>query len=195
MSLKNVKKIVLINFLGFMMIACSSSNDIQTTKPHQGHIQASFTELARTQLENIYDINMPLSGEIEHITPEPGDSVKKDQIIAQLILLPWQQNVLETQAKLDQINIHHTLQQRELKRQEDLYKKGFVNQSAIDNIRSQVKTLKTQLQQAKASLSIAQYHLKLTTIRSPIDGVILKRRDKNGYRKEAIYFKLGILMN
>lgn len=170
--LRNFTKTILI--LAVFLAACSNSS-IQTTQPHQGNIQQSFTELARTQLENVYDINMPLSGEIERIKFKPGDSVKKDQTIVQLTLDPWQHIVLEAKAKVNNLEILYEQQLKEVERLTKLYKQNFVSQADIDNARFKMKASNALLKQAKEALSIAQYHLKLTTIQSPIDGIILKR--------------------
>ena len=96
---KSLKLIAFGLLISSICIGCTKPR-INTSKPHHGKIQQSFTELAKTKLKNIYDINMPFSGELARITLSPGDEVKKGQVIARLIQLPWAEYANRAQARL-----------------------------------------------------------------------------------------------
>jgi RND family efflux transporter MFP subunit len=172
--LKNIKTIILMTVLTVCTTACSRSNT-PLTQPYYGNIQESFTELARTQLENTYNINMPLSGELERIHLKPGDPVQKNQVVAQLVREPWENAVTDSRAIVRHAHTLHEQQLQELKRIKELHQQKFASQADLDNAQFKTNALQALINRAEATLSTAEYNLKLITIHSPIDGVILKR--------------------
>ena len=64
-------------FLFFILIIATSTlfaaPKLELIKPHYGSIQSSFTELARTRLDKVYEINMPLTGQLKRINLQVGD--------------------------------------------------------------------------------------------------------------------------
>ena len=178
--LKNIFKhsiyILMVSFILLMLSACSSSNSgIKTIKPYKGSIQQSFTELARTKLNKIYDIDMPLSGDLARIQLQPGDNVKKGQVVSYLVQLPVQQAVRESFASLKLVEALYKNQLLTLHRQHQLKRSGFVSQSTFDQTVSYAKAYRAQIEKDKANLIVARYNLKRSVLRSPINGVILNR--------------------
>ena len=79
--LGNCKKLVIFGVL-LIWVCSGSAASIQTLKPHLGTLQKSFTEPAKTHLENTYSINMPITGKLERISMREGDKVKKGEVVA-----------------------------------------------------------------------------------------------------------------
>jgi RND family efflux transporter MFP subunit len=158
----------------YLLCTACSQPTIPTLQPTRGNIQQSFSELAQTRLEDVYNVNMSLSGDIGYIDLEPGDTVKKDQKIAQIKLLPWQQVVTSAEATLKSVKINHQKSAIDLERMQTLYKKGFIAKADLDTSISDEKEKQSQLDTAESDLAVAKYNFELTTIRSPIDGTILQ---------------------
>jgi HlyD family secretion protein len=172
-----LKKIAIL----FAIVFISNANAaLKTIFPHQGAIQKSFTDLARTRLEHRYDINMPLSGKLERIKLQEGDRVAKGQIITKLTRKPWLQAVNKAKGQLELFKEWYRLRNKILRRDEILRRKSFVSQQELDKSRSYVKMLLAQIYNDQASLIIAKYDLKRSTLRSPINGIILKRYTEGG---------------
>ncbi|MBN1684850.1 MAG: efflux RND transporter periplasmic adaptor subunit [Gammaproteobacteria bacterium] len=163
--------ILILTFLS----ACSQPEKASIIQPHYGSIQKTFTELARTRLDKIYDINMPLTGKLARIQLEPGDHVKQDQILAYLIQTPWLEAVQESRARTATMHALYLNEKRQLERQEVLAQKGFATASILDEIRSRMQAWQAQIKESEAHLALMLYNLKISVLRSPVDGIILKR--------------------
>ena len=57
--------ILLVIFFCILLSGCLRKSTIKTTHPVRGKIQQSFVEKAKTRLDKIYDINMPITGKLE----------------------------------------------------------------------------------------------------------------------------------
>jgi HlyD family secretion protein len=77
--------------------------EVEGIHPRKGEIQESFTEPARTRLAKTYPIAMPVAGRIERIDLEPGDPVKKGQVLAKYDLVPFQAALAEAQAAVREL--------------------------------------------------------------------------------------------
>lgn len=174
---KILTKIAIVSMAIFIANANAA---IKTINPHKGAMQKSFTDLARTRLENVYAINMPLSGKLNRISVQEGDAVQKGQVVVQLVQKPWLEAVGKAQGQLDTFNQWLILRKKILNRDEALYKKGFVTEQELDKSRAYVKMLLAQIESDQANLKITKYDLEKATIYSPINGIILKRYIEGG---------------
>lgn len=171
-----------IIFLGLACLALSacSNNSLKTVKPYRGKIQASFTEKAKTKLENTYYINMPLDGILKRVGLLPGASVKKGQIVAQLDQLPLAEAVKKADAKLAAMQAYYDNQKLKWERRKKLSAQGFVSQSVMDEIQSLKKVYFARYAEAEADQAVIQYNLAISTMRSPVDGIVLSRQTEGG---------------
>jgi HlyD family secretion protein len=171
-----------LNLLIILIFLCSSAfaADIETIHPYRGSIQKSFTEPAKTYLENTYAINMPIYGKLERITVREGSKVTQGQIVAQIDPVPIDQTINLLKAQLRNYQAQYKLQQRTEYRQAQLRKKGFATQQTLDEIRTKGKVLIAQIQQANAGLAIAIYGLNESIMHAPISGTVLNRYTEGG---------------
>ncbi len=84
--------------LASLLIACEQVQEIKLISPQQGEIQAFFTEPARTRLTQSWPVRMPVSGNIKHISHQPGDQVTIGQHLVEIDQLPFQESVTEAKA-------------------------------------------------------------------------------------------------
>lgn len=154
--------------------------NIETIHPYRGIIQKSFTEPAKTYLENTYTINMPIYGKLERVLVREGSKVFQGEVLAQIDPIPLAQTVNLLKAQLRNYQAQYKLQQKTLYRQEQLNQKGFATEQTLDNIRTKGKVLAAQIQQTNAELAIAAYGLKESIMHSPINGTVLHRYTEGG---------------
>lgn len=109
----------------------------------------------------IVKLSSQVPGILEQITVERGDVVKKGQIIARLKSGVEKASVNRTKARVE-------FGQRKSHRNEELYKKQLLSLHDKDE-------LETEIQQAQLELAEADERLKLRTVQSTIDGVVVKR--------------------
>ena len=87
----------------FLLSGCGGKVEVEGIHPRKGGIQESFTEPARTRLAKTYPIAMPVAGRVERIDLEPGDPVKKGQVLAKYDLVPFQSALAEAQAAVREL--------------------------------------------------------------------------------------------
>lgn len=133
------------------------------------------------------EIKPQISGIIEEIFVEPGDKVKKDDLIARIRVIPnmISLNNAEVRLNLSRINLDDT--KRELDRRYKLYKKGIISASqyqeyemAYNSAREEMDAADNNLQLIKAGVRKNPGEETNTLIRSTIDGMILDIPVKEG---------------
>ena len=133
------------------------------------------------------EIKPQISGIIEEIFVEPGDKVKKDDLIARIRVIPnmISLNNAEVRLNLSRINLDDT--KRELDRRYKLYEKGIISASqyqeyemAYNSAREEMDAADNNLQLIKAGVRKNPGEETNTLIRSTIDGMILDIPVKEG---------------
>ncbi|NBS96857.1 MAG: efflux RND transporter periplasmic adaptor subunit [Betaproteobacteria bacterium] len=127
-------------------------------------------------------------GRIEVLAVKEGDKVKKGQLLMQLWNDDQQAEQAFASAQLDTSRKRVTeactlsdLAQREAKRQEQLFKRGFISEGALDNVRAQADaraatcaTAKSDVAQAQARIRIVGTARQRTVLLAPFDGTVAK---------------------
>ena len=133
------------------------------------------------------EIKPQISGILEEIFVEPGDKVKKDDLIARIRVIPnmISLNNAETRLSLSRINLDDT--KREFDRRYKLYEKGIISASqyqkyemAYNSAREEMDASDNNLQLIKAGVRKNPGEETNTLIRSTIDGMILDIPVKEG---------------
>jgi len=114
----------------------------------------------------LVDFSSQAPGILEQLTVERGDVVKKGQVLARLKSGVEKAVVNRAKARVE-------FGQRKAHRNEELYKKQLLSLHDKDE-------LETEIQQAQLELIEAEERLKLRTILSTIDGVVVKRTGAPG---------------
>jgi HlyD family secretion protein len=111
-------------------------------------------------------VGTQVSGMVQEIYVDFNDVVKKSQVIARIDPREWQ-------ARFEQAEANYILAKRNHDNNKRLIEKNFISPSAFDQTLSAYKS-------AKASLTMARKALDDTVIRSPVDGVVVKRSVERG---------------
>ena len=106
-------------------------------------------------------IGTGVSGMIRELTVDFNDRVKQGQVIAKI-------DPREFQAKFDQAQANYDLALRNHQYNEKLMKEGFISEQALI-------TTDAALKATLGAVNLAKKSLDDTTIRSPVDGVVVKR--------------------
>jgi HlyD family secretion protein len=111
-------------------------------------------------------VGTQVSGMVQEIYVDFNDVVKKGQVIARIDPREWQ-------ARFEQAEANYILAKRNHDNNKRLIEKNFISTAALDQTLSAYKS-------AKASLTMAKKALDDTVIRSPVDGVVVKRSVERG---------------
>ena len=113
-----------------------------------------------------------IPGTITHIQVRPGDHVKAGQVLLRLDARSVVQSADAGQAQADAAQAGYDVARRDFERQQHLFDKGYISQSAFDRAQARFRQSEAQWHasqaQAGAALTTAQYE----TITAPFAGVI-----------------------
>lgn len=106
-SYNNSKSANLFILFGMLMVVClpgcGKKQDVEVVQPRRSDIQESFSEPAKTWLEDIYPITMPISGRINRIEFQPGDQVEKGTLLVKFDETLLAQQVMEASHALSEL--------------------------------------------------------------------------------------------
>ncbi len=135
----------------------------------------------------VVDVSSPVEGVLEELAVERSESVTEGQILATLEASVEKSNVELARARADtdgeisaaQTSLNYA--QRKLNRINELYNKQATASNQKDEAETEVRLAKLSLQQAKEKKRLAELELQraldaleLRTLRSPINGVVVK---------------------
>lgn len=135
-----------------------------------------------------------LGGTVTSVGPDLGDPVKKGQILARIeskalgqAVSSAQAGVSSAQANVKSAEAAAELARREVERTEALVKGGAAPARELDRARANLRTAEAAVAQARSGVTSARSgvasassQLGDSTIRSPIDGVVMRREVNQG---------------
>lgn len=149
------------------------------------------------QPSRIAEVGSSVTGVIDHMTVERGDVVKKGQVLATLrgeverAALDVAQSRAQAEADVRAAIAALEFAHQSTVRAEDLVKKKFISEQALDKARTEEQVAAQKLAQAREQRhiwarekSLAQSQLAQRTIVSPISGIVAERYLSTGERVE-----------
>jgi len=166
----------------------------ETTKVQQGDLTVTVAATGSVQPVNQVDVGSELSGTIESVNVDFNDSVQRGQILARLGTDRLNAQVIEARASLESAKARldeakatvletrlrfercEKLVARQLCSGEDL----DTTRAAYARARAQASSANAQVAVARATLGAHETDLGKADIRSPINGLVLKRQIEPG---------------
>lgn len=145
-----------------------------TTEP------SSLTASGSTRAVRQAELSARASGALVMLKVEEGDSVKKGQLLFQVDSRDAGLRVRAAKVGLQTAGNNVKAARDDLARKEGLAKTGSVTVAALDNARLNVAEANLALDRAKLALAEANKDAANTLVRSPIDGVIVKKYFNQG---------------
>jgi RND family efflux transporter MFP subunit len=125
--------------------------------PNAGEIRATGTLLFKREIT----LGFKVAGIVKSFNVDAGDAAKAGDLLARLDPTEVGARSRDAQAQLDNA-------EQNLKRTEDLFKKGFASQAKVDEARMQVE-------RARAARDASAFDSAKAELRAPADGVVLAR--------------------
>ncbi len=172
----------------------SNTYHYQTTEVQQADLTVMVTATGVLQPLNQVDVGTEISGTVLQVLVDFNDRVKAGQVLARLDTEQLAARLRQSQAALAlaraqvRENAATVLETRtKLRRAVDLQKKQLGTQELVDTAQAAyaratatVERAKAQVTQAQAQLDADRTTLDKTEIRSPINGIVLKRQIEPG---------------
>lgn len=179
--------------------------EVQTEKISKRNITQVVTATGKIQSEVKVNISAEISGEIVSLPIKEGDEVKKGDLLVKINPEAYYPQVKMEQSgvKVQQNNLKARevdlrKMELELNRIKELVNKGLAPQSELDNAQTNydlvvanMNTVRSQIEQQRASLSKVQYDLSKTTIYSPMSGTVSALNNEIGEKVLGTSFNLG----
>lgn len=121
------------------------------------------------------DLGFRVFGRVTQLLHEEGDWVAPGSLLAHMEKKPYTDKVVEAEASITSIEASLDNEEKMLQRRFELIDSKSISQEDLDTVFANYRVLQANLEQAKASLAIAQKNLQDTEIFAPTEGTILTR--------------------
>lgn len=147
----------------------------KTVKVERGNISSYISATGVVNPVTLVQVGSQVSGTIQEIFVDYNSIVKKNQIIIQIDPTFFKTQLNQADANLMKAKVSVNDAKRNLDRTSKLFKENLVAQSDMDSAETNYETSLAMQKQASAAYESAKVNLENTTIRSPIDGIVIAR--------------------
>jgi HlyD family secretion protein len=133
--------------------------------------------LASGTLQPVISVNIgtQVSGTVTERLADFNDHVKKGQVLARLDPALLQARIRQAKAQVNSAQASLAVAKSTVERNQRLLSQGFISGAAVDQAQRELDAALANVEVARAQLDSAQTDLSNSVIRSPIDGVVIKR--------------------
>ncbi|MCU6496350.1 efflux RND transporter periplasmic adaptor subunit [Rugamonas sp. A1-17] len=140
-----------------------------------GNITQTVTATGTINPVALINIGSQVSGTVSELKADFNDHVQKGQVLLKLDPTIFNAQIRQGEAQLASARANLRLAQATHQRNQTLVTQSFISPLALDQSKREVDVAQANIQLAQAQLARAQADLDNSVIRSPIDGVIIKR--------------------
>ncbi|HEV2854159.1 MAG TPA: efflux RND transporter periplasmic adaptor subunit [Thermoanaerobaculia bacterium] len=120
-------------------------------------------------------VRAQLSGSVLEVLAEPGQTVRRGQVLARLDSASLTEIYTSAQAAVTNARNNLAFAERELERQRALVAAGAVAQRNVETAQQQVVAARAALAQARSQVANAEKQLGYTRVKAPFSGVVSER--------------------
>ena len=179
----------------------------ETTAVQRGNIEASVTAIGTLQPHTYVDVGAQVSGQITRLHVEPGSTVEKGQLLAEIDPSVQQATVdagraalAGLRAQLADQQAQHKLAGQQHVRQQQMARFDSTPQADLETAEAtlasaaaRINHLKAQIDQTQATLKADEARLGYTRIYAPMAGSVVGVEAKQGQTLNATYQTPNIL--
>jgi len=167
--------VVLLGAWWWRSRSASATPKYRTAEVERGSIQSvvSATGTIRPMVQ--VEVGSQVSGTVERIFADYNSRVRAGQVILQLEQSSFRARVVQAEAAVARAQASVKDAERALARAQELFDRKYLSQAELDAALVALEVRKADLKEAIAQREVAQVDLEHTTIRAPIDGVVISR--------------------
>lgn len=166
----------------------------KTAKVDKGTVIKIVTSSGVVQPLQQVQVGTQVTGPVKKLYVDFNSRVKEGDVIAQIDPASYDARVAQDRASLarsiaeaERVEANLVQAENEFKRAHELAKKELISQSELDTVVAsfdsliaQLKLAKAGIEQSQATLKMSEINLAYTTIKSPIDGIVVSRNVDEG---------------
>lgn len=188
MNLKNSKlyiELAVVIVAAILLIPRFFSDDgssivYMTAKVDRNSITSQITSSGTINPLKTIEVGSQVAGYAENIFVDFNSELKKGDPLLEIDPSRLKTELKRAQADKNKAAADLSLTSSVYKTNKELYEKRLISKEELDDSRSKHLAASAAFEQAKASIEITESNLANTTIRSPIDGVVLSRNINTG---------------
>lgn len=146
--------------------------EIPTVTVDRKDLQHDHLYVSSIQAIQNVEIRSKISGFLETICVDEGETVKKGQVLFRIGDIEYKNEVAKARAMLSMANADRKTAEVEMQRVKILVDKKIVSKTELDLATSRLNAATSKVEEAQSSLDIALHRLSYTVIRAPFDGVV-----------------------
>ena len=176
--------LILVIFIGTIIFLYNKSRKkpiiFKTTTPFETSIVKKTVAIGSVVPHKEIEVKPQVSGVVEKIYVESGDTVKKGTKIAKIKIIPNMVSLNNAEVRVKKANLNLKDTKRECDRRKTLFKKGIIAESqflqyelAYNNAREELEAAESNLNLIREGVAQKYANTTNTLIRSTIKGMIL----------------------
>jgi len=145
-------------------------------------VATSFAQTIEGMLEwgNETVLSFPVTGRVQIVEVQPGETIKKDQLLANLDKQPFAIKIQKYKAKVEEIQPLIFDAQLEMKHAKELYERTVLSEVELQKTEAQLKGLQAREIAAQSDVAFAQWEYEESRLVSPFDGVVVDSNLQKG---------------
>lgn len=147
----------------------------RTAAVDKGTITQTVTASGTLNPVALINVGSQVSGTVMELKADFNDRVKQGQVLLRLDPTIFNAQIKQSEASLASAESSRRLAQATLERNQKLVTQNYISASALDQAKREVEVADANIQLARAQLDRVRADFNNSVIRSPIDGVIIKR--------------------
>jgi HlyD family secretion protein len=159
----------------------------RTATVDRGAISQAVLANGTLQPVNTVNVGTQVSGTVLERSADFNDRVRKGQILLRLDPATLQARLRQALAQLSSAEASLALARSTVERNQRLVAQGFISALALDQSQREVAAAQAGVEVARAQVDAAQTDVNNSVIRSPVDGVVIKRNIEVGQTVAASY--------
>jgi HlyD family secretion protein len=158
----------------------SQSASRKIVLPKRGDLLVTISATGQVEPVKTVEVKSKASGEIIELNYEAGDYVVKNDLLCRIDQKQVRHDHDKAVADFAVAEASLKLQEKEFRRQQDLFKQGLISESDMDRAELALEQSRATVVRTRAARDDAKEKLDDTIIRSPISGLILKCNVEEG---------------
>jgi len=147
----------------------------RTAQVERGSIEQRVTATGTIRPVIQVQVGSQVSGTVAKLSADYNSRVKKGDVLLQIDPSAFRARELQNEAAVEHAEAALQDGQRQLRRAQDLFRDTLIAETDLEAAQVVVKQRQADLKQAQAQLEASKVDLQNTTIRAPIDGVVISR--------------------
>lgn len=172
--------VIISGYILFKQTGPSQEISYKTTVITRGSVENLISSTGSLNPVSTIEVGTQVSGTIVKVYADYNDVVKKNQIIAEIDRQPLLSKLGQIQAAYSRADALFEQAKSQYDRNKPLHEKGIISDEEFVAAKTNYLAQKASLDGAKADVETARTNVTYATIRSPINGTVIKRNVEVG---------------